>query len=796
MNRAIWFVAISVMLAGCLHSGGSDLTMDDASLTSTEAADRVTADESVAAYLRDQSNPTAAVSYWPESRIDTLDDSTACREQLQDAPYIRVEIEGDTSVLDVWLGEETDTIDCVRERDGASLDTDDTVSISAPEDDSGPSSNETNDDDPDPDPEGDLSLVLSSRQGTAPAQLTFRIDSTFERTVEAMMETPTDQVSLDVAPEGRTWETETSETGNLTYRISHPNDTVSENDQVVVSIDDQSDETDDSDTNETTDPDGNETTNETDEGPEGNLYVDSFSVTPDTPSTGEDVTLGLRVSSNMSFSNVKVIVADQDNRTIKSSRISLDGDRIISYTYQYDGESSFRASIDPDNEIEEIDEQDNDKLVTIDDGGTEDVAITDLYTSPEEPLDQEMTSLVAELTSDGYSGDVDVTFTWDGESVGTETVSLSSGLSTTASLNKTAGSGTHDIEASISLDDGDTANNEETTTVDVADYQAFDRNWANSIGLTPMNLVYQNSALYTIASGTVLEIDGGSGTIQWQTDTGHNVEDTRSPIFANGMLFYGENQGNQAVGFNISSQSVEWTYTTGYSVRSGAAYANGRVFMGSDDGQMYAYDATTGSVDWQTGGGELRAAPTVQDGTVYIGAWGGTVYARDQATGDQAWSQSFSGSIEQAKPAVDSDHVYVATTDGMVHALNRTTGTSEWAFSTDSGIRSSPALAGEKVVFGGDNGTVYALWRQNGSVAWSHETEQTATIDSHPSIDGGSVYIGSPSGYIYSLDLTDGSRICQFDTGTSGITTQPRVTSDTVYVGTTGDTIVSLSRCS
>jgi outer membrane protein assembly factor BamB len=55
--------------------------------------------------------------------------------------------------------------------------------------------------------------------------------------------------------------------------------------------------------------------------------------------------------------------------------------------------------------------------------------------------------------------------------------------------------------------------------------------------------------------------------------------------------------------------------------------ANGVVYVGSDDGNVYALSASTGAELWSfTTPGPVSSSPAVADGVVYVGYWGG-VYA-------------------------------------------------------------------------------------------------------------------------------------------------------------------------
>lgn len=62
--------------------------------------------------------------------------------------------------------------------------------------------------------------------------------------------------------------------------------------------------------------------------------------------------------------------------------------------------------------------------------------------------------------------------------------------------------------------------------------------------------------------------------------------------------------------------------------RPGRACANGVVYVGSFDNNVYALDAATGALKWSyTTGNFIDSSPAVADGVVYIGSGDQRVYA-------------------------------------------------------------------------------------------------------------------------------------------------------------------------
>jgi outer membrane protein assembly factor BamB len=66
-----------------------------------------------------------------------------------------------------------------------------------------------------------------------------------------------------------------------------------------------------------------------------------------------------------------------------------------------------------------------------------------------------------------------------------------------------------------------------------------------------------------------------------------------SPAVANGVVYVGSDDGRLyafgAGGCGAATCAPLWSYATGSAVRSSPAVANGMVYVGSDDGRLYAF---------------------------------------------------------------------------------------------------------------------------------------------------------------------------------------------------------------
>jgi outer membrane protein assembly factor BamB len=157
---------------------------------------------------------------------------------------------------------------------------------------------------------------------------------------------------------------------------------------------------------------------------------------------------------------------------------------------------------------------------------------------------------------------------------------------------------------------------------------------------------------------------------------------------------------------NVGSLQLKWSVPIGnytYFHNSSPAVANGVVYIGSDDHNLYALNAATGAKLWSypTGSGSgVGSSPAVVNGVVYIasGGYPGNLYALNASTGAQLWSYAIEfGTV--SSPAVANGVVYFGSpayvfTGGAInyglYALNASTGALRWSFGTGGPMDSSP----------------------------------------------------------------------------------------------------------
>jgi outer membrane protein assembly factor BamB len=270
---------------------------------------------------------------------------------------------------------------------------------------------------------------------------------------------------------------------------------------------------------------------------------------------------------------------------------------------------------------------------------------------------------------------------------------------------------------------------------------------------------------------------------------------------------------------------VEWTYPTQGDIFASPTIADGTVYVGSFDGNLYAVDADTGAQKWEFDiGSDIRSSATVANGTVYVGSTGGALYAIDAETGTQQWVESTESSV-RSSPTVRNGSVYFATRFSQMYSLDADTGATEWqeyieddifgsptivngtVFITDVGdpglhaldadtgnelwdagiekAKASPTVADGTVYVGVEASDLYAVDAQTGTIEWTFKTG--GNLRSSPTVADGTVYVGSFDQKLYAVDADTGTQ--EWEYGTSAkIQSSPTVADGTVYVGDRGNT--------
>ena len=273
-----------------------------------------------------------------------------------------------------------------------------------------------------------------------------------------------------------------------------------------------------------------------------------------------------------------------------------------------------------------------------------------------------------------------------------------------------------------------------------------------------------------------------------------------SPFFAKGGFFVGSEDGslyefpvcpppNLGKGSGKVSQcKPTMQLALGSPIESSPVGQGTTVYVGADNGDLYAVSSKTKSILWSTPlGGPVTSTPALSGTTVVVGA-GNNVYGVDAGTGAVLWTAVTGGTVSSS-PAIANNVVYVGSGDGNLYAYPLSCSaicTPLWSATTAGGIASSPALADGLAVVGSDDGNLYAFDTSTHALVWKMTTG--GPVKSSPAVANGVVYVGSSDAKVYAVALAGcgGPTTCPplWSATTGGpVASSPAVANGRIYVG-------------
>ncbi len=112
----------------------------------------------------------------------------------------------------------------------------------------------------------------------------------------------------------------------------------------------------------------------------------------------------------------------------------------------------------------------------------------------------------------------------------------------------------------------------------------------------------------------------------WSVSLGWRLRTVSSPTIVDNYAYLGASKDLVAV--DLTTHEVQWRFTTGGDVVSSPAAAGAVVYVGSEDGHLYAINRATGEKLWDVvTGDQITSSPAVNEGMIYIGSMDGKLYA-------------------------------------------------------------------------------------------------------------------------------------------------------------------------
>ncbi|MEQ6277236.1 outer membrane protein assembly factor BamB [Kluyvera huaxiensis] len=244
------------------------------------------------------------------------------------------------------------------------------------------------------------------------------------------------------------------------------------------------------------------------------------------------------------------------------------------------------------------------------------------------------------------------------------------------------------------------------------------------------------------------------------------------------------------------------------------AYADSVVYAADRKGTVKAVNADDGKEVWSVNLAEkdgwfsrkpalLSGGLTIAGGHVYVGSEKAQVYALDAGTGAIVWQTTAAGEV-LSRPTASDGLVLVHTSNGQLQALDENSGVVKWTVNLDMPAlslrgESAPAVAFGAAIVGGDNGRVSAVLMQQGQLIWQQrisqatgttEIDRLSDVDTTPVIVNGVVYALAYNGNLTALDLRSGQILWKRELGSVN---DFIVDGNRIYIADQNDRVLALT---
>ncbi len=215
-----------------------------------------------------------------------------------------------------------------------------------------------------------------------------------------------------------------------------------------------------------------------------------------------------------------------------------------------------------------------------------------------------------------------------------------------------------------------------------------------------------NGMLYAGTSRGYVYAISRAGRIAWQARLDAGVFST--PVLRNQRLYVASQDGN-LYRLNQTTGAVEDRIQTGRVMSGSMAFSQGKLFLANYQGEVISYDTERGRTDWRrsTGNG-LIVHLFAERGDLYVMSSDGIVLKYD-AAGSRVWRVGLGGRITVA-PAFRDGHLHIAAGRAL-YVIDGASGSVRWSYVMGSAPTTAVTVSGGSIIVGTEENGLLVLRR-------------------------------------------------------------------------------------
>jgi outer membrane protein assembly factor BamB len=313
----------------------------------------------------------------------------------------------------------------------------------------------------------------------------------------------------------------------------------------------------------------------------------------------------------------------------------------------------------------------------------------------------------------------------------------------------------------------------------------------------------RSDVVYVAApDGAMVAVDPATGTQRWRANAGRSLS---AGIGADdSSVVVGTDKGD-VLAFDTLGKPL-WQTKVSSEVSGPPKPVDGTVIVWSIDGKIFALSEKDGARKWVY----QRATPpltvrrfaggVVSRGGLFTGTPGGKLLGIDLATGALAWEGNVTtpkGATELERiaditslPVVEERQVCAAAYLGRVACFDVQRGTLAW--SRDFGSLGGLAVDNRYLFLTDDKGAIHALDKATGASVWKQD-KLAQRFPGGPVVVGDYLGVVDAEGYLHLLDRNDGALVGRVATDGKAPASQPIALAEAAIWESTGGSLISAS---
>ena len=254
--------------------------------------------------------------------------------------------------------------------------------------------------------------------------------------------------------------------------------------------------------------------------------------------------------------------------------------------------------------------------------------------------------------------------------------------------------------------------------------------------------------------------------IDWSSNAGKTEKYDYTPAMDSGAI-YSANAAGELSKVDSANGHQIWRVNVGEPISGGVGSGSGIVLVGSNKGNIFAYDFT-GKLLWKAKlSSEVLSVPRYFEGIVIVRTGDNHIFGLDATDGSRKWV------YERINPAltlrssvgvmVDGGAVYAGFAGGKLIAIRADNGKLLWEATVAqpkgvteieriADITSLPVVDGPLVYAVAYQGKVAAIDRRAGKVIWNRDISSYSGLNA----EDGKIFVSHTLGAVYSLDYETG----------------------------------------